>query len=31
MVNLNAVDFSKWNDWDALWSEGIKLKCDQWS
>ena len=22
MVNLNAMDFSKWYEWDGLWSEG---------
>ena len=22
MVNLNAIDFSKWFEWDRLWSEG---------
>ena len=41
MVNLNVMNFSKWNEWDGLWSEenerdglwseGIKMKCDQWS
>ena len=41
MVNLSVIDFSKWNEWDGLWSEGneldglwseeIELKCDQWS
>ena len=41
MVNLNAMDFGKWNEWDGpwsegnewygLWSEGIKMKCNQWS
>ena len=25
------MDFSKWNEWDGLWSAGIELKCDQWS
>ena len=40
-VNLNVMDFSKWyqwdglwseeNEWDGLWSDGIKMKCDQWS
>ena len=41
MVNLNEIDFGKWNErdglwseeneWNRLWSEGIKMKCDQWS
>ena len=41
MVNLNVMNFSKWNEWDGLWSEGherdglwsegSKMKCDQWS
>ena len=41
MVNLNEIDFGKWNEqdglwseeneWNGLWSEGIKMKCDQWS
>ena len=22
MVNLNVMDFSKWYEWDGLWSEG---------
>ena len=22
MVNLNAMDFSKWYEWDGLWSAG---------
>ena len=22
MVNLNMMDFSKWYEWDVLWSEG---------
>ena len=39
MVNLNAMDFGKWNERDGLWSEGnewyglfsegIKMECDQ--
>ena len=41
MINLNMMDFSKWYEWDGLWSEGngwdglwseeSKIKCDQWS
>ena len=41
MVNLTAIDFSKWNEWDGLlsernewdglWPETIKMKCDQWN
>ena len=39
MVNMNGMNFSKWNkwnglwfqgnEWDGLWSEGIKMKCDK--
>ena len=33
------MDITKWNEWDlsegnvwhGLWSEGIKMKCDQWN
>ena len=24
MVNLKVMDFSKWYEWDGLWSEGNK-------
>ena len=30
-VNMNKLDCGRWNEWDALWNEGNKLKHDQWS
>ena len=30
MVNLNAMDFSKWYEWDGLWFEGNEWD-GQWS
>ena len=30
MVNLNVIDFSKWIEWDGLWSEGNELD-EVWS
>ena len=31
-INMNKVDFGRWNEWDGLWTEGNKngtwsLKC----
>ena len=33
MVNLNAMDYDKGNEWDELWSEGnkMKMKHNHWS
>ena len=30
-VNMNEMDCGRWNDWDGLWTEGNKMKHDQWS
>ena len=28
---VNVKDYGRWNEWDRLWTEGDKMKPDQWS
>ena len=31
MVNVNEMDYGKWNEWDELWTEWNEMKHEQWS
>ena len=28
---MSKMDCGRWNEWDGLWTEGNKMKHDQWS
>ena len=30
-VNVNEMDYGRWNEWVGLWTEGNIMKHDQWS
>ena len=30
-LNVNKMDYGRWNEWDGLCTEGNKIKHDQWS
>ena len=30
-VNANEMDYGRWNEWDGLWTEGNKMRHDQWT
>ena len=30
-VNMNEMDYGRWNEWDGLWIDGNKMKQEQWS
>ena len=30
-VNVNEMDYGRWNEWGGLWTEGNIMKHDQWS
>ena len=29
MVNLNEMDYGRWNEWDGLWTEGNEMNNEQ--
>ena len=30
-VNMNEKDYGRWKEWDGLWTEGNKMKHNQYS
>ena len=30
-VNMNEIDYGRWNEWDGCGLKEIKMKHDQWS
>ena len=30
-VNINGIDYGRWNEWDGCGLKEIKMKHDQWS
>ena len=30
-VNVDEMDYGRWNEWDGLWTERNEMKHEQWN